>query len=67
MSKYLIITTEDMVADFFSKPLQGELFEKFRGIVLGIQHWAHRGVLGILVYETNVLNISFSLFCFYQA
>jgi hypothetical protein len=56
-----------MVADFFSKPLQGELFEKFRGIVLGIQHWAHRGVLGILVYETNVLNISFSLFCFYQA
>ena len=27
--------TEDMVADFFSKPLQGSLFTRFRDIVLG--------------------------------
>ncbi len=29
-------TSEDMVADFFSKPLQGALFEKFRDVILGI-------------------------------
>jgi hypothetical protein len=36
--KVVYTKSEDMVADFFSKPLQGELFEKFRDIVLGIQH-----------------------------
>ena len=27
-----------MVADFFTKPLQGSLFRKFRDIVLGYKH-----------------------------
>ena len=27
-----------MIADFFSKPLQGSLFRRFRDIVLGITH-----------------------------
>jgi hypothetical protein len=28
--------TEEMVADFFSKPLQGNLFEKFRKIIMNL-------------------------------
>ena len=27
--------TEDMVADYFSKPLQGQLFIKFREVIMG--------------------------------
>lgn len=30
--------TDLMIADFFSKPLQGGIFRKFRDIVLGIKH-----------------------------
>ena len=30
--------TEDMLADFFTKPLQGSLFRKFRGVLLGHDH-----------------------------
>jgi hypothetical protein len=30
--------TEKMIADFFTKPLQGSLFRKFRDIVLGYKH-----------------------------
>jgi hypothetical protein len=30
--------TEKMVADFFTKPLQGNLFRKFRDVVLGYKH-----------------------------
>ena len=30
--------TENMVADFFTKPLQGGLFKKFRDIILGYKH-----------------------------
>ena len=30
--------TEKMVADFFTKPLQGSLFRKFRDIILGYEH-----------------------------
>ena len=32
----LYCPTEDMVADFFSKPLQGKLFTRFRDMVMGI-------------------------------
>jgi hypothetical protein len=32
--KIVYTRTENMVADFFSKPLQGSLFEKFRDIIL---------------------------------
>jgi hypothetical protein len=28
--------TEEMIADFFTKPLQGEIFMKFRNLILGI-------------------------------
>ena len=27
-----------MLADFFTKPLQGALFRKFRGVILGYAH-----------------------------
>ncbi len=30
--------TEKMLADFFTKPLQGQLFRKFRDVVLGYKH-----------------------------
>jgi hypothetical protein len=30
--------TEDMLADFFTKPLQGSLFEKFRSVIMGEAH-----------------------------
>ena len=30
--------TEKMVADFFTKPLQGNLFRKFRDVVMGYKH-----------------------------
>jgi hypothetical protein len=30
--------TEDMLADFFTKPLQGSLFRKFRSVLLGAAH-----------------------------
>ena len=29
--------TEDMVADFFTKPLQGKLFLKFRSIIMNLE------------------------------
>ena len=29
--------TEEMIADYFTKPLQGALFRKFRNLVLGIR------------------------------
>ena len=30
--------TEHMLADFFTKPLQGSLFRKFRAVLLGLEH-----------------------------
>ena len=30
--------TEIMIADYFTKPLQGRLFEKFRDVIMGITH-----------------------------
>ena len=29
-----------MIADFFTKPLQGSLFTKFKGIIMGITHFS---------------------------
>ena len=34
--KVMYCSTEEMMADFFTKPLQGTQFVKFRGAVLGI-------------------------------
>ena len=31
-------STEKMIADFFTKPLQGSLFRKFRDVIMGIKH-----------------------------
>ena len=30
--------TEKMIADYFTKPLQGALFNKFRAIIMGWEH-----------------------------
>ena len=30
--------TEEMLADFFTKPLQGQLFEKFKRVLMGHAH-----------------------------
>ena len=30
--------TEKMIADYFTKPLQGQLFRKFRDVILGYIH-----------------------------
>ena len=30
--------TKIMVADYFTKPLQGKLFEKFRDVIVGVTH-----------------------------
>ena len=32
--------TLDMIADFFTKPLQGKLFKRFRDVVMGITHYS---------------------------
>jgi hypothetical protein len=51
-----------MIADFFTKPLQGHLFEKFRNIIMGITHFSTltvptsaepRSVLDMNVSETK--------------
>jgi hypothetical protein len=34
--KLVNVKTEDMVADYFTKPLQGALFKKLRDIIMGI-------------------------------
>ena len=39
--KVMCCPTEEMVADFFTKPPQGKLFFKFRNIVLGIDPEDH--------------------------
>ena len=36
--KVVYCPTEKMVADFFTKPLQGSTFRKFRDIILGYKH-----------------------------
>ena len=43
--------TEDMVSDYFTKPLQGALFRKMRDLIMNIDpdaanRWDHRSVLG---------------------
>ena len=30
--------TEEMLADFYTKPLQGALFRKFRDVIMGLKH-----------------------------
>jgi hypothetical protein len=53
--------TGDMVSDFFTKPLQGALFRKLRGIIMNVDshvgdHEDHRSVLrGTATVGNNVL------------
>ena len=30
--------TKEMLADYFTKPLQGSLFKRFRDVIMGVQH-----------------------------
>jgi len=30
--------TEQMIADFFTKPLQGSLFKRFKRVIMGLDH-----------------------------
>jgi hypothetical protein len=48
--------TEIMVADFFTKPLQGALFVKFRDIIMGITHFSTLTVPA-LVEPRSVLDL----------
>jgi hypothetical protein len=41
--------TELMLADFYTKPLQGSLFRKFRSVILGYEH------VSILEYDASML------------
>lgn len=45
--------TEEMISDFFTKPLQGALFRKFRNLIMNVDpdaagRWDHRSVLEIV-------------------
>ena len=44
--------TLDMLADYFTKPLQGSLFRKFREIIMG---WKHINTLKSNPYDANNL------------
>jgi hypothetical protein len=41
--------TAEMLADFLMKPLQGGLFRKFRGVLLGYQHMSTLGELKVSI------------------
>jgi hypothetical protein len=36
-----------MVGDFFTKPLQGKLFYKFRKLIMNLQDWHTRPIAGV--------------------
>ena len=36
--KIFHVPTDSMVGDFFTKPLQGEKFQKFRELILGMEN-----------------------------
>jgi hypothetical protein len=48
-----------MIADFFTKPLQGALFTKFRDIIMGVTHFSTLAVPGP-VEPRSVLENEFS-------
>jgi hypothetical protein len=47
--------TEDMIADYFTKPLQGEQFTRFRDIIMGIvdDMSEERVGMGVTVHDTT--------------
>jgi hypothetical protein len=55
--------TEDMLADFFTKPLQGNLFYKFRDRIMNIDsnspyHSSHRSVLKVVIPNSKDNEVS---------
>ena len=45
--------TGNMIADFFTKPLQGALFHKFRAVIMG---WEHIDTLSLSGHKEHVEN-----------
>jgi hypothetical protein len=57
-----------MIADFFSKPLQGAQFEKFRDMILNIpKPWTRRGVLRFLLFFFQVQVYVFRICIFFDS
>ena len=50
--------TDDMLADFFTKPLQGSLFRKFRAIIMGWEPLSALQDLG--EFKERVANVNSS-------
>jgi hypothetical protein len=52
--------THDMLADFFSKPLQGSLFNKFRRVIMGYEHISvlHLPTLDSLKERVGLQNVT---------
>jgi hypothetical protein len=52
--KIVYCPTEQMLADFFTKPLQGSLFEKFRKVLMGHAHIDTLSSMSLLPTEEHV-------------
>jgi hypothetical protein len=44
-----------MIADFFTKPLQGHLFRKFRDVVMGVTHYTSLDTTPASIQDRSVL------------
>ena len=56
LKKYIIIEhcgTDDMIADYFTKPLQGSLFIKMRAILMGLFHSTIKERVGENLISSN--------------
>ena len=55
--------TEEMVGDFYTKPLQGKLFYKFRKLIMNLQdsHLSSRLIPGVCSTITSILYFRYSL------
>ena len=51
--------TDDMIADFFTKPLQGAKFIKFRNMIMGT-NWGHQWCTGVC-WKVNNLHVIWEL------
>jgi hypothetical protein len=47
--------TANMIADFFTKPLQGHLFRKFRDVVMGVTHYSSLDITPTSIQARSVL------------
>ena len=46
--------TEQMIADFFTKPLQGSLFKRFKRVIMGLDHISTLWISGPCPIEERV-------------